>query len=145
MRENGREFRREDKITGTGMGFESGVVKSLAEMFPKHRARLKDITERLVDPLPIIRSHVYDPQFHGSFSIKTVAPALLGKSASYDGMAVGDGGDAQVAYLCLIDPKTDPTEKERLRKALLEYCRKDTLGMVELVEWLFHAAKTKAA
>lgn len=128
---------RSGSVVAYNMGFESGVLNSLAEMFPKFRARLLEIDERLVDPLPIIRSHVYDPEFRGSFSIKAVAPALLGKSASYDGMAVGDGGDAQVAYLAMTDQKTAPTEKSRLRQALLEYCRKDTLGMVELVDWLY--------
>ncbi|MGE3261388.1 MAG: DUF2779 domain-containing protein [Bacteriovoracia bacterium] len=127
-------------VVAYNMGFESGVLKSLAEMFPKYRARLLEIDERLVDPLPIIRSHVYDPEFRGSFSIKAVAPALLGKSASYDGMAVGDGGDAQVAYLSMTDPKTEPAERARLRQALLEYCRKDTLGMVDLVDWLFQSS-----
>lgn len=129
-------------VVAYNMGFESSVLNALAEMFPKQRKRLKEFDDRLVDPLPIVRSYVYDPEFRGSFSIKTVAPALLGKSASYDGMIVGDGGDANVAYLCMTDPTTKPAEKARLRQALLEYCHKDTLGMAELVEWLFQQSGT---
>lgn len=132
-------------VVAYNMGFERGVLSSLAEMFPRYRARLRDIEERLVDPLPLVRSHVYDPEFRGSFSIKTVAPALLGESASYTEMFVSDGNEAQVAYLKMVDPRTQASEKERIRCALLEYCRKDTIGMAELVDWLFQSAKATAA
>ncbi len=123
-------------VVAYNMGFESAVLKSLAEMFPKFKNRLLNIVNRLVDPLPIFRAHVYDPDFQGSFSIKNVAPALLGKSASYQGMAVGDGTEAQSVYLEMINPLTKPLDKEKLRLSLIEYCTKDTMGMVELVDWL---------
>ena len=118
------------------MGFERQVLETLAEKFPKYRKTLTSIAERLVDPLPIFRAHVYDPKFYGSFSIKNVAPAILGDSASYEGMAVGGGTEAQSAYLQMISAETAEAERKKLRVALLEYCKKDTLGMAELVFWL---------
>lgn len=119
------------------MGFESGVLRTLAENFPKQRKALLSIVERLVDPLPTFRSFVYDPEFKGSFSIKDVAPAILGKGASYSGLIVGDGHEAQAAYLEMINASTGEARKAELRKSLIEYCRKDTKCMVDLVEWLF--------
>jgi hypothetical protein len=51
-------------------------------------------------------------------------------------MTVGDGSEAQTAYLEMINPSTTPKEKEKLRKALIKYCNKDTMGLVKLVVWL---------
>jgi hypothetical protein len=124
-------------VVAYNMSFERLVLKALAEEFPRFKKSLLSIAERLVDPLPIIRSHVYDPGFRGSFSIKTVAPAILGQAASYDGMFVGDGVDAQSAYLEMLDSKTTTDNKEKLRKNLIAYCSKDTMSMVQLVEWLY--------
>jgi Domain of unknown function(DUF2779)/Domain of unknown function DUF83 len=123
-------------VIAYNMGFERGVLMALAEQFPEYSQKLIDISERLVDPLPIFRAHVYDPGFKGSYSIKNVAPALLGDSASYEEMDVGDGTAAQSAYIEMINPATDPSRKEKLRQGLIAYCTKDTLGMVELVDWL---------
>lgn len=131
-------------VVAYNMGFESGVLKTLAELFPKYRKRLLSIVDRLVDPLPVFRSSVYDPGFAGSFSIKNVAPAILGKSASYDEMDVAGGTEAQSAYMEMINPTTEKKRKEELRKGLIEYCTKDTKEMVDLVDWLFEVAKSIA-
>jgi hypothetical protein len=69
-----------------------------------------------------------------------VAPALLG-SRSYDQLGVKDGLEAQRAFKLSIDPRTAPERKARIRRDLLEYCRKDTEEMVRLVDWLEAAAK----
>lgn len=116
--------------------FERQVLNALADEFKKWQKPLRSIAERLVDPLPIFRAHVYDPKFFGSFSIKTVAPAIIGPAASYEGMMVGDGADAQGAFLELVHQETPRKRKSELTAGLLAYCRKDTMGMVELVDWL---------
>ncbi len=123
-------------VVAYNMGFEKQVLLALARQFPKLSKALKSHADRLVDPLIIFREHVYDPEFKGSFSIKAVAPAILGAGASYEGMSVGDGTQAQVAFLEMILATTPVPRKEALKKGLLEYCQKDTLGMVELVWWL---------
>ena len=119
------------------MAFENSVLKGLSELFLEYRERLMGIAARLVDPLPIFRAHVYDTAFRGSFSIKDVAPAILGMPASYEGMSVGQGVEAQWAYMEMTHPHTDPATKEKLRRDLIDYCTKDTLGMVHLVDWLY--------
>lgn len=123
-------------IVAYNMGFERGVLIALADEFPKSAKKLKSITDRLVDPIPVFRAHVYDRKFMGSFSIKEVAPAILGKSASYEGMSVGGGTEAQTAFLELIDARTTAVRKKELRDGLIGYCKKDTMNMVELVWWL---------
>jgi hypothetical protein len=122
--------------------FEKERMKEMAESFPQHKEKLEAICSRLVDPLPIIREFVYDVGFNGSFGLKNVAPALLGKEHGYDGMLVADGGEAQRAFEEIIDPKTNEQRKKELTLGILEYCKKDTLVMVELVRWLFKQVNT---
>jgi len=76
---------------------------------------------------------VYHPKFAGSFSIKKVLPALV-PTMTYKGMEVADGTDAGLAWESLIRGDLDQDERNRIRKALLDYCGQDTLAMVKLVE-----------
>jgi hypothetical protein len=121
--------------------FESERIQALAQFSPTHSDELLDLTKRIVDPLPIIRDHIYDNEFFGSFSLKKVAPALLSAEYSYDGMRVANGNAAQRAYEKLIAKNTTDTQKETLKKALLDYCKMDTLVMVELVKWLIKSSE----
>ncbi|MEZ4815068.1 MAG: DUF2779 domain-containing protein [Bdellovibrionota bacterium] len=123
-------------VVSYNKGFEAGVMRRLADEYPKYSKKLNSIIDRLVDPLPIFKAHVYDNAFAGSFSIKAVAPALIGEKLSYDELEVGDGSAAQRAYLRLIDPSVNAKEKTQIKKAMIEYCKQDTLAMVELVRWL---------
>jgi hypothetical protein len=132
---------KKGSIVAYNMGFEAGVMKRLAEQFPKHRKALLELVSRLVDPLPIFREHVYDPAFRGSFSIKDVAPALLGDAFGYDGMEVAGGSEAQVAWLELISKNTSKVRRQALKEQLLAYCAKDTEGMVQLVAFLEKEAR----
>lgn len=116
--------------------FESARISELAEFSNTHRIQLESLISRIVDPLPIIRDFVYDNKFEGSFSLKAVAPAILGDAQSYDGMLVANGMAAQRAFEELIDVKTLPARKSELIKASIEYCKKDTLVMVDLVKWM---------
>jgi predicted RecB family nuclease len=116
--------------------FESSRIEELADAFPNQREKLFRLMERIVDPLPILREHVYDPEFKGSFSLKKVVPAVLGKSFSYEGRVVGDGGSCQRAFEEMIRLESGSPRKEELRQAILDYCKKDTLVMVELVRWM---------
>jgi hypothetical protein len=83
--------------------------------------------------LPIIRNHVYHPAFAGSYSIKSVLPALV-PEMSYEGMEVANGQDAGLAWESLVGGSLDRAERERVRNALLAYCSLDTLAMVRLLE-----------
>lgn len=127
-------------VIAYNMAFEKQVLITLANQFPKYSKSLRDFASRLVDPLPIFRAHIYDPKFCGSFSIKEVAPAILGDTASYEGLNVGNGPQAQAAFLKLIYTETSALSKQSIRKGLLEYCKRDTQCMAELVGWLIDQA-----
>ena len=57
---------------------------------------------------------------------------------SYDGMTVANGQDAGLAWESLLRGTTLGAERERIKKALLDYCGQDTLALVRLLEkvWL---------
>lgn len=117
--------------------FEGERLQEMADYFPAHQEALLQIRSRLVDPLPVLRESVYDPEFGDSFSIKSVGPALLGDRFDYSKLKVSDGGAAQRAFEEMISPNTSPMRKNELKMALLRYCEQDTFVMVELVRWLF--------
>lgn len=123
-------------VVSFNKGFESARMKEMAESFPKHKNALQNIMDRLVDPLPIIRSNVYDKGFQGSFSIKKVAPSLIGEKYSYDGLSIADGGAASQGFITLITEELSTKERDQLRLDMLKYCNQDTMSMVELVNWM---------
>lgn len=114
-------------------GFESQRLGELADWFPEYKERIKNIRERLWDLWPFVKKHVYHPAFRGSFSIKSVLPALV-SDMTYDGLEVAHGGEAGLAWEQLIRGELDPAERQQLKAALLAYCRQDTLAMVKILE-----------
>jgi hypothetical protein len=115
--------------------FESQRLSELAAWLPEFAGRIKKIQRRLWDLLPVVRNHVYHPKFAGSYSIKNVLPALV-PGMTYEGMEVADGTEAGLAWQSLLRRGLDQVERDRIRKALLDYCGQDTLAMVRLVETL---------
>jgi Domain of unknown function(DUF2779) len=113
--------------------FESQRLSNLASWLPEFSARINKIQRRLWDLLPIVRDHVYHPAFGGSYSLKSVLPALV-PEMTYEGMVVADGQGAGLAWESLISGDCSEAEHHRKRKALLDYCRQDTLGMVKILE-----------
>lgn len=115
--------------------FEKGVLKNLAAAFPdladSINARIENIRDLMV---PFKKRDVYRWQMRGSYSIKEVLPALV-PELSYEGLSVSDGMMAMRVYhdMCKSDNSAKVTE---LRQCLLEYCRLDTLAMVEILNKL---------
>lgn len=60
---------------------------------------------------------------------------VLVPELSYDGLEVNNGDMAMLAYRKMCE-SNEPTEVENIRRALLEYCKLDTLGMVRIFEKL---------
>jgi predicted RecB family nuclease len=115
--------------------FESQRLLDLALWLPEFTGRISKIQRRLWDLLPIVRNYVYHPQFAGSYSLKSVLPALV-PEMTYQGMEVADGQAAGLAWESLIGGDCSEAERQQKRKALLDYCGQDTLGMVALLERL---------
>jgi len=114
--------------------FERERLRDLACLAPALEAPLLDMAKRLVDLETIVADHVYHPDFHGSFSLKSVLPALV-PGCGYDGLAIRDGGAAALAYERLRRLPPGP-EREGLRADMIEYCAQDTRGMVEIYQVL---------
>ncbi len=129
--------RGEGSIVAYYSQFEMQRITELADFSAEHREELESLLPRFVDPLPLFREFVYDNAFAGSFSLKKVAPAILGDDQSYEGMLVDNGSAAQRAFSEVINPMTSSERRQQLIQASLDYCRKDTLVMVELVKWLY--------
>lgn len=115
--------------------YEKTRLKELAEAFPLCAEQLEDMKDRIFDLEEVVKKGVFLPDFLGSFSIKKVAPAILGQEASYENMEIGDGIEAQLAFE-QFSSMVDSSEKAAMRRGLLEYCKQDTLLMVRLHEWL---------
>ena len=112
-------------------GYEWRILMDLADLFPRLRRELCAVAARLWDLLPIVRRHYYHPAFNGSFSIKVILPALA-PSLDYSNLEIGDGGLAALRYHRMAFGNIDSAEKTRIRTALLEYCKRDTLALLEI-------------
>jgi hypothetical protein len=115
--------------------FESSRLDDLARWLPAHASDIAAIKARLWDLLPVVRRDVYHPAFAGSFSLKSVLPAFL-PEMTYETLEVAEGTSAGLTWTRLIDPATPSAEKRRQRRALLEYCKQDTLALAKLLEEL---------
>ena len=82
-----------------------------------------------------MRRNVYHPSFEGSFSLKSVLPALVPKM-SYETLEVRFGADAGLAWEKMINENTSLQDKVALKRALSEYCKQDTLALVNLIDVL---------
>ncbi|MFM1813466.1 MAG: hypothetical protein RLZ98_161, partial [Pseudomonadota bacterium] len=116
--------------------YERSVLSELARDFPDLADQISDITARLIDLLAVVRREVYLASFNGSFSIKTVGPALA-PGLTYDDLeTVRDGEAASIAFQRLAAGGIENAEVQALRNALLAYCARDTLAMVAVHDGL---------
>lgn len=113
--------------------FEDVRIRELARKFPDLASRLEQMRHRLVDFNKIVRTHIYHPAFAGSFSLKTVVPAIV-RDIHYDDLAVGDGDSASAVFALMARGEIDNVKEAR--QNLLAYCKTDTLVMVRLHEVL---------
>ncbi len=115
--------------------FEIGVLNNLAKWFPEYSEQIENIVRNIRDlMIPFRRKDIYRWEMEGSYSIKYVLPALV-PEMNYKEMEISDGGMASNAWLTMWELE-NLEEKERIRKALLQYCKLDTLAMVRIIEKL---------
>ncbi|MFZ3139551.1 DUF2779 domain-containing protein [Polaromonas sp.] len=109
-------------------GFEKGRIAELAVLFPDLAPALDAINQRIVDLLPLARTSYCHPALHGSWSLKVVLPTIA-PDLDYNGLLVGNGGDAQDAYREIVHPDTFVARRQALVKGLRDYCTLDTLAL----------------
>lgn len=111
--------------------YERFLLFALGDLFPHLKPALSQVVRRLWDLLAVIQQHYYHPDFRGSFSIKTVLPALV-PALAYDDLTIQNGAVAAVMYQKMVFSEADLMERAHIAQALQEYCGRDTWAMVEL-------------
>ncbi len=114
--------------------FEKTMLNKLGQVFSDLKPALDDCVSRLFDLERAFRYWFYHPEFRGKTSIKVTLPALV--DTSYDGLAIGDGDTAVAKFARMARGEISGDEATEVCRALREYCKQDTLAMVELHERL---------
>ncbi len=121
-------------IVAYSQSTEIAAIKTLANACPGQAAALRALLPRFIDLLIPFRGLIYyHPDFNGSFSIKSILPAMFpgDEEADYHKLEVQDGRMAMSVYAGLA--QIDSAEQRRqTRESLLAYCRLDTLAMVKI-------------
>jgi hypothetical protein len=116
-------------------GYDKGTVKDLPSLFSDVADHLICIHDNFRDLMSPFQKHAYYcRELGGSYSIKKVLPALCpnDKELDYNSLdLIHNGEEAKAAYEDY--PEKSPDEQERIRAALLAYCRLDTLAMVKIL------------
>ncbi len=119
--------------------FECGRIRELAKLYPDLSDHLTNIADHIIDLIdPFRAGDYYVPAMGGSFSIKSVLPALFPDDEELNYHSLDDrcqnGGDAMTIFPRIKD--MEPEEAEASRQALLNYCKLDTWAMVKVWEKL---------
>lgn len=116
--------------------YESQRNDKLAELHPEYAPFLKELNYSMFDLMTIFSDgHYVDSAFRGSASIKKVLPAIV-PELSYATLNIHKGDQASERWEKMISSKTSQTEKEKIAKDLLEYCKLDTWAMVMIYKFL---------
>jgi len=130
-----RDLPEKGSIIAYNASFEIGRLNELAVEFPAHGPWIRAAIARFVDLLVPFRQFAhYHPDQHGSCSIKAVLPALCG--TTYDDLEIGKGDEASREYVRVTYGDVSTIERERVRKALLTYCKQDTQAMIDVLKEL---------
>lgn len=130
-------------VTAYNKGFECGRIKELAQAFPDLAEHLMNIRENIRDLLtPFQSGYYYNRAMGGSFSIKSVLPAIFPNEPSLDYHnleGIHNGGEAMTVFPKIKD--MPPEEQTAARHNLLKYCELDTYAMVKVWQELVRSAE----
>lgn len=126
---------RRGSIVAYNATFEMSVIKNLEKAYPQYAEQLESIINRFVDLYVIFRNGwYYTPSMGASASIKSVLPAIAPKF-SYADLPIKNGGDASNTFLSMIDGSFNG-DIDNTKNLLLQYCERDTEGMVIILKEL---------
>lgn len=115
--------------------FEQGRLKECCQLHPQFQTWLDSLENRFVDLLKPFRAfRFYGPGQNGSASMKSVLPTLTGRDYSH--LDIQEGGSASLEFLRVTFGDVPEVERQRVLRALEEYCGLDTQGMVWIVDAL---------
>ena len=130
-------------VTAYNKAFECTRLKELAEAYPDLSQHLLNIRDHIIDLLvPFQSGWYYTPAMGGSFSIKSVLPALFPDDPELDYHnlqgSVHNGGEAMNIFPKIKDMSED--EQRKARESLLKYCELDTYAMVKVWQKLIEVS-----
>ena len=133
----------EGSIAAYSQKTEKSIIRRLATESAEHEQTLIAMDDRFVDLLkPFQQLMYYHPDFNGSFSIKSVLPAMFPDDAALDYKALDiQAGDMASMIYADLDRIDDESERQKIREALLDYCKLDTLAMVMIWQELSNIAE----
>ena len=103
-------------------------------MIPEFKEKLEKLLPRFVDLAKIFQNgYIYNRLMGGSFSIKSVLPALFpnDETLNYENLDVIHRGDeASYAYMKLAT--LSEGEYHKTRESLLAYCKLDSYAMLKI-------------
>lgn len=119
--------------------FEYGRNEEMAERFPEHAEFLHGVNDRMIDLADAVKHGWWEhPDFQGSWSLKQVLP-VAAPELDYKNLEIGDGGTASEKWMQAVLDNPSPlsdNERANVLRALLEYCKQDTLAMVRIRDYM---------
>jgi len=116
--------------------FEAHRNKDMAKHCPQYAQQLLDVNERLYDLMLIFKEgHYVHPDFHGSASLKAVLP-VLSPELQYKDLVISNGEETMLIWYQFQTGKIPIENQAEIEKAMKEYCRLDTFGMIAIMEKL---------
>lgn len=130
-------------VTAYNKAFECTRLKELAALYPDLADHLLNVEANITDLLvPFQSGYYYNRAMGGSFSIKSVLPAIFPNDPSLDYHnleGVHNGSEAMTLFPKIKD--MSPEEQKVARQNLLKYCELDTFAMVKVWQELVRIAK----
>lgn len=135
MRELRAAIESDGSIVVFNASFEKSRLKECAKVLPEYASWVTAVNSRIVDLLnPFKAFNFYHPDQCGSASMKLVLPALTGKD--YTSLEIQEGGAASREFLRVTFDDVSQSERNRVRRALEQYCGQDTEGMIWILDAL---------
>lgn len=112
--------------------FERGVTKELAERLPKHAVSMMRICSQMQDLMDVFsQQHYVHKDFRGKASIEAVMKVLL-PEMSYDHLPYTGSDVGVVWWKDIVNLGEVPSERAQKTHLIKEYCKQDTMVMVEI-------------
>lgn len=138
-----RDIPKDVTVLVYNMTFECGRLEELASRFPDLSEHLLNIRSHIKDlVVPFRNGWYYNKRMGGSFSIKSVLPAIFPDDPSLDYHnleGVHNGGEAKAIFPQM--ESMTPEEQAKARMSLLKYCELDTFALVKVLEALREATE----
>jgi hypothetical protein len=128
-------------IIAYNASFEISILNALSRSFPEEKEFIDSLISRFVDLLtPFKSGWFYMPEMGASASIKSVLPSIA-PEFSYADLEIGNGGLASNTFLTMIENCFEG-DRDVTVKHLLDYCERDTEGMVVIYRHLINMIKS---